>query len=311
MKSNRLICAAVGTGIGALLMVVLTGCEGWNRKHDQTIVDITPPPEDADYSGGSGTVEVANIADMVEQMMQTRQAYLQEVRRLEGAYLEAGDTVKANWARRVRLQLEEILNYPWLTAAPVEHRADVAPVESIPEADSLYNEAYSIYRKVSAIPLAGALEGNKEKAREALVMFKRLLHDYPTSDKVDDAAFFCGEIYKEYLREEDPDDELSVRYYQWAAALDPNTPHAARFQAAVVYDFRRHDRTRALELYHQVLDREEADNLSNVRFAATRIEQLTDEEFSHIRPDYPPTATVSDEPRTAGDEPRDPPPREP
>jgi hypothetical protein len=101
---------------------------------------------------------------------------------------------------------------------------------------------------------------------------------------VDDCAFYCGEIYKEYLRDDDPDNELAVRYYKWAFALDPQTPHNARFQCAIVHDFRRHDRVRALELYHQVLDTEENGSLSNMRFAATRIEQLTDDEFSHLRP---------------------------
>jgi tetratricopeptide (TPR) repeat protein len=101
---------------------------------------------------------------------------------------------------------------------------------------------------------------------------------------VDDCAFYCGEIYKEYLREDDPDNELAIRYYKWASALDPQTPHAARFQCAVVYDFRRHDRIRALELYNQVLRVEEDANMSNMRFAASRIRQLTDDEFSRFRP---------------------------
>jgi hypothetical protein len=78
-----------------------------------------------------------------------------------------------------------------------------------------------------------------------------------------------------------------VRYYQWAVALDPQTPHAARFQCAVVYDFRRHDRTKSLELYHQVIDLDENHNESNCRFSATRIEQLTDEDRSHLTPKEP------------------------
>src|SRR6185436_20706918 len=65
--------------------------------------------------------------------------------------------------------------------------------------------------------------------------------------------------------------------------LDPQTPHPARFQCAVVYDFRKHDRSRAIELYHNVMENE-TNNSSNVRFSATRVEQLTDEEHSHVRP---------------------------
>jgi tetratricopeptide (TPR) repeat protein len=163
----------------------------------------------------------------------------------------------------------------------------VSPQESIPEADAIYNKALAIHNKVKLIPLAGALPENKKRAKEALDMFKQVLKEYPTSDKVDDCAFYCGEIYKEYLREDDPDDELSVRYYQWAAALDPKTPHPARFQCAVVYDFRRHERARAIELYNQVLDLEENGNKSNQRFSPSRIEQLTDEQYSHLKPQLP------------------------
>jgi hypothetical protein len=42
-----------------------------------------------------------------------------------------------------------------------------------------------------------------------------------------------------------------------------------------------------LELYHEVLEREEYVNASNARFSATRIEQLTDETRSHLRPNEP------------------------
>lgn len=274
-----------------------TGCEGWDRKHDYSVVDVTPPAEDAEPDR-NGKVRPAHFADMVEKMMETREVYLGEVKALQRAYLNAGDTVKANWCRRVAFQLEDVVNYPFLAAGPAEQRAEVMPEKDIPEADKIYDEALGIYKKVAAVPLAGALEPNKDRARRALGLFKQVLRDYPTSDKVDECAFYCGEIYKEYLREEDPDDELSVRYYQWAVALNPDSPLPARFQSAVVYDFRRHDRAKAIELYHQVMEKEEAGNMSNVRFSATRVEQLTDEQYSHLKPeDEPKTRAITGEAR--------------
>jgi TolA-binding protein len=85
--------------------------------------------------------------------------------------------------------------YPYLSQQAPEQRVEVKPAQSIPEADALYSRALKIHDEVRLIPLAGALPQNKEKARQALALFKKLLKDYPTSDKVDDAAFFCGEIY--------------------------------------------------------------------------------------------------------------------
>jgi hypothetical protein len=114
---------------------------------------------------------------------------------------------------------------------------------------------------------------------QALDVFVDLIRRYPSSNKIDDAAFWCGEIHKEYLKDQEP---IAVRWYERAYTWDPDTPHPARFQAAVTYDFRLHDRARALELYRRVVDTETA-NKSNVSFAVTRIHQLTAE-----REDAPP-----------------------
>ncbi len=303
MRRNRI--AALGMGLLALgSFCLLTGCEGINYKHDPRVVDISPPPENGPGRGADTSLETYNFPDLVEQMMATRETYIAareqyivRLRELERACLTLGDTARAGWARRQRELIEkaEPITYPYLTAEAPEHRVEVAPEESIPEADAIYARAKALLNEIRGVPLAGHLEHNKRKAREALALFKQVLRDHPRSDKVDDCAFYCGEIYKEYLREDDPDDELALRYYRWAYTLDPQTPHAARFQAAVVYDFRRHNRDKAIELYHQVIELEENNNLSNQRFAAARIEQLTDDDRSPLRPQLasptPPPAT--------------------
>lgn len=267
------------------------GCEGYKYKHDDRVLERS---EMVRTSPSQDPPEMANMPDLVERMEATRQSFLAvqqqyvvQLREIERAYLVAGDTVRADWARRQRERVEQVKlqTYPYLTSEAPEQRVQVAPEQSIPEADDLYNQAKGILNEVRGVPLAGALQHNKKKARQALALFQQVLTDYPKSDKVDDCAFYCGEIYKEYLRDDDPDDELALRYYRWAVELDPQTPHAARFQAAVVWDFRRHNRAKAIEMYHQVLETEENNNMSNQRFAATRIEQLSDDDRSHLRPE--------------------------
>ncbi len=277
--------------------IALAGCEGIDRKHDSRVLDIEPPTEAA-VQTADADAEALNFPDLVEGMMARRQAYIESLMEMERSYLLASEVVKANWARRQRELVEDIEVYPYLTPSVAEHRLEVSPEQSIAEADAIYEKGLDLINDFRDIPFAGLTEGNKEKAREALDLFKQILRNYPKSDKVDDCAFWCGEIYKEYLRDDDPDDELAVRYYLWAVALDPNTPHPARFSAAAVYDFRRHERARALELYNQVLEVEEAGNESNMRFAATRIEQLTDEERSHLSPDTPEGPVATDSLRT-------------
>jgi len=282
----RLQPVLVFSTLSAIVMAFSAGCEGWDRKHDSKVVDVSMPPPDADPAP-IGRRENVNIPDMVENMHAARQSYINSIAELEKTFLVAGDSNRADWARRQRSLTEKVEVYPYLSGKAPEQRAEVAPEQTIPEADALYEKAMAKLNEVRGVPLAGALPHNKKKAGEALEMFKQVLNQYPHSDKVDDAAFFCAEIYKEYLREDDPDDELAIRYYKWAVQLNAKTPHPARFQCAVVYDFRRHNRDAALELYHQVLDMEENNNQSNVRFSATRIEQLSDEHFSHLKPQHP------------------------
>ncbi len=284
--------------IAALLPTVvlfagLVGCGMFKNGSDSQVAEVQPPPEDFESGAALSSQDLASFSDQVELMLATRETllsvrgqYFQQLTDLERVYLLDGDTVKANWARRQRERLEQVdvSAYPYLTAVPPEHHDQIAPEMSIAEADEIYIQALALFKEVQGVPGAGLLKHNKRKVRDALGLFHRVLAEHPTSDKVDDCAFYCGEIYKEYLRDDDPDNELAIRYYKWAFALDPQTPHAARFQCAVAYDFRRHDRVRALELYHQVLQTEEDANLSNMRWAATRIEQLTDDQFSHLRP---------------------------
>ncbi|MCB9852867.1 MAG: hypothetical protein H6819_07205 [Phycisphaerales bacterium] len=274
--------------------VMLFGCEGSTRRHDKRVVDITPPEDN--YEPDRPRSELPVVADEVEDMMAARQAYIDRLIELERVYLESGNTEKANWARRQRELTEKVEVYPYLSEDPPEKSSQVAPIESIPEADRLYEEAYALYDTFVGVPFIGFTKLNTKDARTAEEKFRTILREYPTSDKVDDAAYYCGVIYKEFLREDDPDNQLALRYFKWALELDPKTPHAARFDMAVVYDYRLHDRARAIELYHEVLETEEAGIQSNQRWAAHRIEKLTDDDRSPLRPRDRALATSS--PRT-------------
>lgn len=264
--------------------MLLVGCEGATRRHDKRVADVTPPKDDIDAESDQPPADLPQVSDEVEDMMAAREAYIQRLIELERIYLEHGETEKANWARRQREQTEKVEVYPYLSEKAPEYSSQAAPLDSIPEADKLYYEALAKYKTFVGIPFVGFTKLNSKDAKDTVMKFRRILRDYPTSDKVDDAAYYCGVIYKEFLREDDPDNQLALRYYNWALELNPETPHPARFDMAAVYDFRLHDRARAIELYNDVLETEEAGNQSNQRFAATRIEQLTDDDRSHLRP---------------------------
>ncbi|MBX3394132.1 MAG: tetratricopeptide repeat protein [Phycisphaerae bacterium] len=275
-----------------IAMTAAVGCEGISRRHDARVGDISPPPEDVDFRTASS--ESANFPDLVEEMVQKRSDYINHLIQMERAYLNVGDINRANWARRQRELTERIEVYPYLTEqTPMQQnvQVQVIPRDSIPEADALFEQGFKLYDKFVGVPFVGFAYLNKPEPRQAVDIFKRVIAEYPTSDKVDDAAYYIGNIYKEFLRHDDPDNELALRYLKWAWTLDPRTPHPARFDAAVIYDFRLHDRDKAIELYHEVLSLEEAGNNSNQRFSATRIAQLSDDDGSHLRPREPRVAS--------------------
>jgi len=214
------------------------------------------------------TIVDAGEVDLVEQVLTHRALYHQSLQNLRDFYRDHGYEAKRQRADRELAGLNRITPYRYIVSAEIpSDRLD--PTSSIADADALYERGLELLKEGGhSLPIVF----REQKMREALAAFRELIETYPTSDKIDDAAFYSGEIHKEYLQ----DDRLAVIWYERAYEWDPQTPHPARFQAAVVYDLRMHDRQRALQLYQDVLRFETAEK-SNVRFAVRRIEQLTKE----------------------------------
>lgn len=225
---------------------------------------------------GAGTLgDTINIAeateiDLVETLARHRANYANYLVALRNYYIQKGYSQKAKWAERELADLRLVKTYAYVVPAEIRRADEARPIESIPEADALYADAMNYAKQggYQGIPLVF----DQRMLKKALEKFNQIIRDYPTSDKVDDAAFRCAEIYKEYFN----DNERAVVYYQRAWEWDPQTPHPARFQAAVVYDYRLHDRDRALELYNEVVQKETRIR-SNVRWSVERIKQLTGE----------------------------------
>ena len=105
-----------------------------------------------------------------------------------------------------------------------------------------------------------------------MVKFNELIDKYPSSDKIDDAAFYIAEIHKEYFEEKD--NLIALQWYQRAIDWDPELSYPARFQMAVIYHYRLKDNEKALEMYQQVVEKERF-NKSNLAWAQMEIHKLT------------------------------------
>lgn len=254
-------------------LVLLGGCNvdgmwGGSQAHatdDYSREELLAPPA----SSHTFDLNVANAreADLVEAVVQNRNEYHAALHRLRAYYAREGDGTKLTWADAEIAGLQKVQPFRYILEAEVAER-DLRPTESIPGANSMFEHGRSLMREGGGnVPVFF----RQDKMVAAARTFRELIQRYPTSDKIDDAAFYLGEIHKEYFKDQEP---IAVRWYERAIEWNPQIPHPARFQAAVVYDFRLHDRDRALELYRQVVERETQDR-TNVDFATRRIGQLS------------------------------------
>jgi tetratricopeptide (TPR) repeat protein len=248
-----------GALIGLLSTVV--GCS----RVDSGQAQLLPPPAAA-ISGAVKAAPPAEV-DIIEQLAVNRRAYRQSLQSLVQYYTKAGDNMKLTWAEKELAALDSMPKYNYIVEASVAG-ARLKASSPVVLADALYNEAVRIENE------AGKLVVVKDDGmlRLALDKFNQLIRDYPTSDKIDDAAFHAAGIYEHFS-----DYTIAALYYQRVYEWDPETTYPAKFKAAYVLDTYLHRRGEALELYKQaVASIQRAGQHPQWRqFAENRIAQLT------------------------------------
>ncbi len=216
--------------------------------------------------------------DLVEAMVAHRTAYLNSLQGLRDFYRDRGYASKQSWADFELEGLKRVKTFRYIMDAEVPPEA-LRATEANAEADAMYDKALDLMKKGGAGIPGFYRQGPMV---EAVKVFRQMIEMHPSSDKIDDAAFQLGQIHREYL----PDMEaIAVQWYERAWTWDPNTPYDPRFQAAVISDYRLHDRDRALELYRRVLQEETPEQpcssklarRTNVDFSIRRIDELTKE----------------------------------
>jgi tetratricopeptide (TPR) repeat protein len=234
----------VVTGAAILLLTILVGCETNTGRSQQL-----PQRSNPNVSEPNKPLAVAAEIDLVEKMASNRQAYRRSLEALIQYYDASGNNDKVIWARRELTALDRIPMYRYLIEAHVMP-ATLKATESIAAADQLYEEAERTRRKAGPALMPAGLK-DEEVLRAALVKYDELIRQYPSSDKIDDAAYKMAEIQKglgDYV--------IALSYYQRAYQWDPATPYPARFRAADILDRRLHRRAEALELYQEAIVKE-------------------------------------------------------
>ena len=233
----RIACTAV-------LIVVLSvsvGCRGVDEGRGQRL-----PQSPTQRYGPATVVNVADKSevDLVEEMEVSRQAYRQGLALLVTYYTRTGNNMKLQWAQKELNAFNTMPKYQYIVGP--EGR-NLKPIASIPAADDLFLEAEALEKQAGPLPLLK----DENSLRLALQKYNEVIKQYPTSDKIDDAAFKAGTIY-EYFK----DYSIALLYYQSAYQWDPDTIHPARFMAARVLDKDLHRNAEALKLYQEAVQTE-------------------------------------------------------
>lgn len=231
------------TGVLVVLLGVFVGCQSADRGRGQMV-----PQSPTQKYGPAAVVNVADKseADLVEQMAVSRQAYRQGLQLLVTFYTRTGNNMKLQWAQTELNALDTMPKYNYIVGAIVAG-PNLKPTASIPQADDLYYEAEAFEKKAGPLPAFK----DENSLRLALQRCNDLIKQYPTSDKIDDAAYMAGTIY-EYFQ----DYSIALLYFQRAFQWDPDTIYPARFRAARILDKDLHRNAEALKLYQEAVKTE-------------------------------------------------------
>lgn len=213
------------------------------------------------------TIANADEVLLVERVVLARQDWIAAMKQVADLYAQRGMSTPERCARVALERLDPVKTYMYFLDAEIPP-ATLRPTASIPQANALFDEAKSLFKQGKGfVPMFGT---NVPRERRALELFRQLIRDHQNSDKIALAAYYIGDIYKEYFDE----NVRAVAWYQRAWEWDPNVTEPARFQAATVYDKRLRNYPMAVKCYEEAL-RRDPPRLANFDHARERLKELT------------------------------------
>jgi len=239
---TRIVTTAAVIG----LLTLLVGCEANTGTSQRLPGRSNPYMTDSNQPLAVATSE--NEIDLVEKMAADRHAYQRSLQALIQYYKASGNHDKTTWAQEELTALNRIPQYQYIIEAQVMP-ATLRATESIAAADQVYAEAEKLERAAGVIPIPQTKD--EEMLRAALRKYGEMISRYPTSDKIDDAAYKMARIHEGFR-----DFTIALSFYQRAYQWDASTPYPARFRAADILDRRLHRRAEALQVYQEAIVKE-------------------------------------------------------
>lgn len=183
--------------------------------------------------------------DLVKKVYETRDQYQAALERLRAYYVHVTNEEQRYWAEKELTDFHMGIKSPYILEMDLPS-ADLKPDTNIPKANRVFREGLDWLNRRT-------VSNSSENYHRAELLFRRLLRDYPRSDKLDETCYYLGEIYSsKYFQQYD----RAVAYFERVWHYEPNTNLDARARAAYLYEKHLNDHKRAVELYQDVLRRE-------------------------------------------------------
>lgn len=250
--------ASIGVVIASLTL--WAGC----RLDTGPLTTPPPPTHPTGVPGGSMDLNATTEVDLVEKLEQHRQDYRQALEMLVDYYSRTGNKRQLEWAKAELMAFKTMPQYSYISDILPGPQLKATVV--IPEADALFLEAQKLDREGNELIVLK----DRNYLRRALDLYNQLIRKFPSSDKIDDAAFQIATIHEHFK-----DFQSALTYYQRAYQWDPGTPHPARFKAGYVLDRYMRRKAEALEIYQEALKTEGVRFVDWKNWTEKRITELT------------------------------------
>ena len=203
----------------------------------------------------------AQERELVVRVHQARESYQRSLEILRGHYIRSRKDEERYWVEQELSQFHLMVKDPFLLDLDLPSK-NLKPTQHQPQANQILTDALEHLRRTT-------LTEQAKNAHRAELLLRRLIRDYPQSDKVDDACYYLGEIYsgkhfEQYRR--------AAAFYERVLVYRADSELPARLKAALLYDQKLGDRARAIQLYQEVLNRNS--DLAQQKEARRRLDRL-------------------------------------
>jgi tetratricopeptide (TPR) repeat protein len=218
-------------GSGLLLAAFLVGSAcGEPSKNGSQSKPPSGPPSDL---------------DKVERVLAARKEYQLSLEELRKHYLTVGDIERSHWAE------DELIQFHRIVKEAYRLDLDVPP----PTLQGTYNipEANELYRRAMTYKDKGWGTDYIDNQRRAEILLQQLLTQHPQSTRISDTAYELADIYESKANKQN---RRAAMYFERCFQWNVHTHFDARIRAARIYDKGLLERSRAVELYKEVINHE-------------------------------------------------------